>query len=81
MDLFAGRGRLFRYEDELFSDTSWTAVMIGQGLFPEGYDPLADGVPDAPMKQMLAQMGQSFRQAADGMPSHADYITQHCYGG
>lgn len=80
IDLFAGRGRLFRYEDELFSDTNWTAVMIGQGLIPEGYDPLADSVPDASMKQMLAQMGQSFRQAADRMPAHADYITQHCPG-
>ena len=54
--------------------------MIGQGLIPEGYDPLADSVPDAPMKQMLAQMGQSFRQAADRMPTHDDYITQHCPG-
>lgn len=80
IDLFAGRGRLFRFEDELFSDANWTAVMIGQGLIPSGYDPLADGVPDAPMKKMLAQMGQSFRQAADRMPTHADYITQHCSG-
>ncbi len=80
IDLFAGRGRLFRYEDELFSDTNWTAVMIGQGLVPSGYDPLTDSVPDARMKQMLAQMGQSFRQAADRMPSHTEYITQHCLG-
>jgi tryptophan 7-halogenase len=80
IDLFAGRGRLFRYEDELFSDTNWTAVMIGQGLIPRGYDPLADSVPDVPMKRMLAQMGQSFRQAADRMPTHEDYITQRCPG-
>lgn len=80
IDLFAGRGRLFRYEDELFSDTNWTAVMIGQGLVPAGYDPLADGVPEDPMKQMLARMGQSFRQAADRMPTHAEYITQNCNG-
>jgi tryptophan 7-halogenase len=80
IDLFAGRGRLFRYEDELFSDTNWTAVMIGQGLIPSGYDPLAESVPDVPMKRMLAQMGQSFRQAADRMPTHDKYITQHCPG-
>jgi tryptophan 7-halogenase len=80
IDLFAGRGRLFRYEDELFSDTNWTAVMVGQGLIPKGYDPLADSIPDAPMMQMLAQMGQSYRQAADRMPGHADYITRNCQG-
>lgn len=80
IDLFAGRGRLFRYEDELFTDTNWTAVMIGQGLIPAGYDPLVDAVPDGPMKKLLAGMGQSFRQAADNMPSHADYIMRHCKG-
>jgi tryptophan halogenase len=81
MDLFAGRGRLFRYEDELFSDASWTAVMIGQGLIPMRYDPLADGVPEAQMNPMLARMGQAFRQAADGMPRHSDFIARHCAGG
>ncbi|QGY82050.1 tryptophan halogenase family protein [Sphingorhabdus lacus] len=80
IDLFAGRGRLFRYEDELFTDTNWTAVMIGQGLIPTGYDPLVDAVPDGPMKKLLAAMGQSFRQAADNMPTHADYIMRHCKG-
>ena len=80
IDLFAGRGRLFRYEDELFTDTNWTAVMIGQGLIPAGYDPLVDAVPDGPMKKLLAGIGQSFRQAADKMPTHADYIMRNCKG-
>jgi tryptophan 7-halogenase len=80
IDLFAGRGRLFRYEDELFTDTNWTAVMVGQGLIPAGYDPLVDAVPDGPMKKLLAGIGQSFRQAADKMPTHADYIMRNCKG-
>lgn len=80
IDLFAGRGRLFRYEDELFTDTNWTAVMVGQGLVPAGYDPLVDAIPDGPMKKLLAGIGQSFRQAADRMPTHADYIMHNCRG-
>jgi tryptophan 7-halogenase len=80
MALFEGRGRLMRFEDELFADTNWTAVMIGQGLIPAGYDPLADSIPNATMQAMLARMGQGFRQAADNMPYHADYIAQHCAG-
>ena len=80
MALFAGRGRLMRFEDELFADANWTAVMIGQGLIPAGYDPLADSVPAPQMQAMLARMGQSFRAAADNMPYHADFIAQHCAG-
>jgi tryptophan halogenase len=78
--LFAERGRLFRYEDELFSDASWTAVMVGQGLMPKGYDPMVDTIEDKPMHQMLARMGKAFRDTADGMPAHADYIARHCAG-
>jgi len=41
---------------------------------------LFDRIPDAPMKQMFAQLGQSYRQAADRMATHVDYINRHCYG-
>lgn len=42
IELFGGRGRIFRENDELFNDTSWFSIMIGQGLSARGYDPLAD---------------------------------------
>ncbi|MFN3312961.1 MAG: tryptophan halogenase family protein, partial [Hyphomonas sp.] len=42
MALFESHGRIFRENDELFNDTSWFAVMIGQGLRPRDYDPVAD---------------------------------------
>lgn len=80
LSLFAERGRLFRYEDELFSDASWTAVMVGQGLMPKGYDPLVDTIDDRQMHQMLARMGKAFRDTADRMSPHADFIAHHCAG-
>ncbi len=78
--LFAERGRLFRYEDELFSDASWTAVMVGQGLMPKGYDPLVDSIEEKQAMQMLAKMGKVFRDTADQMPSHAEFIAHNCAG-
>jgi tryptophan 7-halogenase len=80
MALFAERGRLFRHEDELFSDASWTAVMLGQGLMPNGHDPLVESLEEKQMNQMLARMGKAFRDTADRMPSHADFIARHCAG-
>jgi tryptophan halogenase len=80
LELFSGRGRLFRWEDELFSDASWTAVMVGQGLLPQGYDPLVDAIANKPMHRMLAQVGMAYRQAVDALPSHADFIAQNCQG-
>jgi tryptophan 7-halogenase len=80
IDLFAGRGRLFRYSDELFSDASWIAVMTGQGLMPDGYDVLVDALDVNEMAQLAMRMSEAFNQAAQQMPSHADYITKNCQG-
>ncbi len=80
LDLFGGNGRLFRYEDELFSDASWTAVMMGQGLMPAQYDPLADTLDPQHIAHMLTRMADIFHKTAQQMPTHADYIAQHCQG-
>jgi tryptophan 7-halogenase len=80
LDLFGGNGRLFRYEDELFSDASWTAVMMGQGLMPNAYDPLADTVDSAQVAHMLGRMAEVFDKTARQMPMHAEYIAQNCQG-
>ena len=35
MEIFRSRGRIFRESDELFNDTSWFAVFVGQNVQPE----------------------------------------------
>ena len=44
LELFRAKGRVFRYDDELFTVTSWVAVMLGQGILPTGHDPIADSI-------------------------------------
>jgi tryptophan 7-halogenase len=80
IDLFAGTGRLFRYQDELFAESNWTAVLIGQGIIPKKNDPLADAMDVQQLGQMLGRMTQLFHQAAGAMPSHAAFIDRHCKG-
>jgi tryptophan 7-halogenase len=80
IELFRARGRLFRYEDELFSDASWTAVMMGQGLMPESYDPLAETLDPAEIGHMVEKMGALFDTAARQMPTHAEFIARNCAG-
>src|SRR3990167_9485979 len=38
--LFADRGLLTSSADELFSHSSWLAVMLGQGITPRSHNPL-----------------------------------------
>lgn len=46
--MFADKGRVFRYREDLFKVPNWVQVLIGQGVIPAGHDPLADSIPAAP---------------------------------
>ena len=76
--LFRDKGRLFRYEDELFADASWIAVMLGQGVMPEGWDPLADTVDPMLVDTRLRRIAEAFALAAERMPRHEDFIANSC---
>ena len=76
--LYGSRGRVFRDQDELFSETSWTAVFEGQGIHPDLYDPLADSMPAGQLHDMLARMRDTMVRGAAAMPTHGEFIRQHC---
>lgn len=78
LDLFRLKGRLFRYEDELFAEPSWHAVLLGQNVMPQGYDPLVDAAPEDRIEDALSQMHAAVKAAAGAMPKHGDFIRQHC---
>ncbi len=44
--MFRSSGRVFREHNELFTETSWEAVLVGQGISAGGYHPAADLLPD-----------------------------------
>lgn len=77
IDQFRLNGRLVSKGLELFTNPSWLAVFLGQGVIPERYDPLADlrGI-DGPA--FLAGIRKAIEQAAAAMPTHAAYVERHC---
>jgi tryptophan 7-halogenase len=78
LDLFRGRGRLFRYEDDLFSVTSWVAVLLGQGVWPAGYDELVNSMSEQELAGVLERMRAAIGQVAQTLPTQQFYIEQHC---
>ncbi len=72
--LFREKGRVFRYDDDLFSTASWVAVLIGQGVMPRGHDPLVDAFDDERVKTAMRDLKRSYARAAAAMPHHADYL-------
>jgi len=78
IDLFAGRGRLFSSDYDLFAEPSWIAVLMGQGIVPRQYDALVDSLPEAALVQRLQRMSALIGQTAQAMPDHAAFIARYC---
>ena len=78
MELYQENGRIFREDNELFNETSWLAVMHGQGLRPKSYHPVADVISDEEVAMRLADIYNSVVKSAEYMPTHIDYIRQNC---
>ncbi|RIA43705.1 tryptophan halogenase [Hephaestia caeni] len=76
--LFREKGRVFRDNFELFATPSWVAVMFGQGIWPEGYDPIADALDESRVDQAMAQMRRDYEDAALRLPSQAEFIARCC---
>ena len=74
MELFREGGRIFRYENELFSKPSWVAVMLGQNMIPETTDPFVTGLPPGAVRRSLTSMRGAMERAVTQMPAHSDYL-------
>ncbi|MEM7664885.1 MAG: tryptophan halogenase family protein [Pseudomonadota bacterium] len=78
LELFASSGRLGRDVDDLFREASWVQVMLGQGVLPQSYDPMADQLTDTQLSEFLGNLRQLIERAVGRLPTHEDYIAKHC---
>ena len=78
MALFTRSGRVTSYEVGAFKDASWLAVYLGQGVWPAGYDPVADHLSDAELRAEIDRARGVIDRATDGMSAHERYIDAHC---
>ncbi len=78
MALFRASGRLYHEQEDLFTDSSWLQVMLGQGLVPETYHPIADALEPAKLEQFLGDIRHIVGEASSRLPRHADFVRQNC---
>jgi tryptophan halogenase len=78
MDLFRLNGQIFREDDELFTETSWAAVMMGQGITMEGHNAMADTLEQAKTKAELDEIEKSIRFLVHHMPGHKEFLQKYC---
>ena len=78
IELFRETGRVFRRNEELFAENSWVQVMMGQGIVPRSYHPIAAKLSDAEMTKLLSTLRDNVAQTVAGLPDHEAYVARYC---
>jgi tryptophan 7-halogenase len=78
LELFRSHGRIMRDDKEIFTVQGWHAILAGQDVRCDGYDPMADSLTGEQAQRALDEVRQVVANCAASMPSHQDFIAQHC---
>ena len=78
VELFRLNGQIFREDDELFTETSWAAVMMGQRIGMGGNNAIANTLDVADTRKELDEMEKSIRFLVQKMPGHGEYLQRYC---
>ncbi|WP_196140237.1 tryptophan halogenase family protein [Aliikangiella sp. G2MR2-5] len=74
MALFKSTGKVFRTQDELFTEVAWKQVLIGQGAIPEDYHPMADTLSEQQLKDLLSSLKTLIGRTVEAMPTHESFL-------
>ena len=78
IELFRETGRVFRKNEELFAENSWVQVMMGQGIMPQSYHPVANKLGDEELSRLLTGVREGVSRTVASLPEHAAYVAQYC---
>jgi tryptophan halogenase len=81
MALFRDTGKVFREQDELFTEIAWQQVMIGQGLVPRDYHPLVNALTKAQLDDFLDNVRKIIDDTVAELPEHEQFLRQYCAAG
>lgn len=76
--LFKGHGIVREGTDELFRAASWQSVFEGMGIRPTKYSPRVDNIDYQEISNTLKTARQAIQSMVKTLPSHDDFLRQHC---
>ena len=78
IDLFSDTGLLYKESEDLFRESSWVQVMVGQGLVPKNYHAMADRISSEQLRNFLNDVDKIITRETDRLPDHQAFIDAHC---
>ena len=74
MASFAESGHLYRIDEELFTEIGWLQVMLGQGLVPRQYNPMADTLSTTDVKEYLQNLRSIFKATVGKLQPYPEFV-------
>ncbi|CCQ11715.1 Tryptophan halogenase [Pseudoalteromonas luteoviolacea B = ATCC 29581] len=78
--LYKSTGKLFREDEELFTEIAWQQVLIGQGLVPDDFHPLANVLTDTQLDDLFDSLNTLTQQTVKGLASHNEFLEKFARG-
>lgn len=78
IELFRETGRVFRKNEELFAENSWIQVMMGQGIVPRSYHPVATKLSETELAALLSGLREATAKTVASLPEHHAYVARYC---
>lgn len=77
MELFQETGHIYREIDDIFRESSWVQVMVGQGLMPRSYHRMADKLSSDKLEHFLTDVDALISKTVEPLPTHAEFIAKN----
>ncbi len=78
LKVFRSGGRLVQLGGDFFHDSSWIAVLLGQFVTPQAYDPVVDNYDIDDLEIVLKKIKAMINATVDQMPTQKEYIDRYC---
>ena len=77
MSLFERTARVFKPQDDVFSENSWVQVMLGQGITPQGYHNIADALSLQQLKELMDNAKTHSERIVSALPPHGEFVRRY----
>ncbi len=78
IELFKANGKLFREQNDLFLEPSWMQVMMGQGIEPRDYHPIANTIAPDDLQNMLKNIKIVKNDPIPKLTTHDQFLEFMC---
>ncbi|WP_394133212.1 tryptophan halogenase family protein [Shewanella maritima] len=78
IDMYRDSGKVYKYGNDLFGESSWVQVMMGQGLMPQSYHPIVDVMADDELAAFLNNISNNVKRKVETLPHHFDFVQHYC---